>query len=77
MRWNLVLRYGVRVADQFLAAFDQVRGGYRHNPYWDLRTVLDLLPEQPGRPITPSEMPALEDFVEQALVELGAPAVRS
>jgi aminoglycoside phosphotransferase (APT) family kinase protein len=77
MRWNLALRYDVKVADRFLGAFDQVSGGYRHNPYWDLRTVLDLLPEQPGRPITPSEMPALEDFLEQALVELGAPAVHS
>jgi hypothetical protein len=38
--------------------------------------VLDLLPEHPGRPITPAEMPALEDFLEQALVELGAPAAR-
>jgi aminoglycoside phosphotransferase (APT) family kinase protein len=76
MRWNLALRYGVAVADQFLRAFDQVCGGYRHNPYWDLRTVLDLLPEPSGRPIGPAEIPPLEDFLEQALVELGAPAAR-
>jgi aminoglycoside phosphotransferase (APT) family kinase protein len=76
MRWNLAMRYDVSVADRFLRAFDQVSGGYCHNPYWDLRTVLDLLPEHPGRPITPAEMPALEDFLEQALVELGAPAAR-
>jgi aminoglycoside phosphotransferase (APT) family kinase protein len=77
MRSSLALRYGLKVADQFLRAFDQVSGGYRHNPYWDLRTVLDLLPEHPGRPITTTEMPALEDLLEQALIELGAPAVRS
>lgn len=77
MRVCLARRYGAGVADRFLAAFDQVCGGYRHDPYWDLRAVLDLLPEQPGRPIAPAEMPALEDFLEQALVDLGAPAARS
>jgi aminoglycoside phosphotransferase (APT) family kinase protein len=76
MRTMLALRYDLSVADRFLEAFEQVRGGYRHNPYWDLRTVLDLLPEQPGRPITPTEMPRLEDLLEQALVDLGAPATR-
>jgi aminoglycoside phosphotransferase (APT) family kinase protein len=76
MRWHLALRYDVAVADQFLEAFDQVSGGYRHNPYWDLRSVLDLLPEQPPRPISPSDIPALEDFLERALVDLGAPAAR-
>ncbi len=77
MRWHLARRYDVLVADRFVAAYDQVCGGYRHNPYWDLRTALDLLPERPDRPITPVEMTALEDFLEQALVDLGAPAARS
>jgi len=77
MRTHLALRYDVEVADRFVDAFDQVTGGYAHNPYWDLRTVLDLLPEQPGRPITPAEMPVLEDLLEHALVDLGAPAARS
>jgi aminoglycoside phosphotransferase (APT) family kinase protein len=74
MRWNLALRYGVPVADSFLSHFDQVSGGYQHDPYWDLRTVLDLLPERPSQPISEADMPALEDFLESALVELGAPA---
>lgn len=74
MRTMLTLRYDLSVADRFLGAFDQVRGGYRHNPYWDLRAVLDLLPEQPGRPFTPAEMTALEGVLERALSELGAPA---
>lgn len=76
MRAILALRYDAEVADRFLRDVDQVWGGYEHNPYWDLRGVLDLLPEQPGRPITPAEMPALEDLLEQALVQLGAPAAR-
>lgn len=76
MRTMLALRYDLPVADRFLGAFDQVRGGYRHDPYWDLRAVLDLLPEQPGRPFPPAEITALEDVLERALAELGAPAAR-
>ena len=74
MRRALALRYDITVADRFSACFDQVSGGYRHDPYWDLRTVLDLLPEQPGRTITAREIPALEDFLDHALADLGAPA---
>lgn len=74
MRWNLSLRYGTAVADRFLSAFDQVSGGYRHDPYWDLRTVLDVLPERSTHPISESDITALEDFLEGALLELGAPA---
>jgi aminoglycoside phosphotransferase (APT) family kinase protein len=77
MRCCLARRYGVEAGDRFLRAFDQVSGGYRHDPYWDLRPVLDLLPEHPGRPLTPAEAPILEEFLEHALVELGAPAARS
>src|SRR4051812_27975058 len=77
MRATLTRRYDLEVAARFLAAFEQVHGGYRHEPHWDLRTVLDLLPEQPGRAITTEAMPALEDLLEHALVELGAPAARS
>jgi aminoglycoside phosphotransferase (APT) family kinase protein len=74
MRWNLASRYGVDVADDFLQSFDQVSGGHLHDPYWDLRTVLDLLPEQHGRCIGAAQIPALERFLESALLELGAPA---
>jgi aminoglycoside phosphotransferase (APT) family kinase protein len=74
MRWNLALRYDVAVADHFLDAFDQVSGGYRHDPYWDLRAMLDLLPERHGWPISENDIPALEDFLESALAGLGAPA---
>jgi aminoglycoside phosphotransferase (APT) family kinase protein len=74
MRWNLALRYGVERADHFVHAFDQVSGGYQHDPYWDVRTVLDLLPERPGWSILPADIPVLEDFLVQALVQMGAPA---
>jgi aminoglycoside phosphotransferase (APT) family kinase protein len=74
MRWNLQLRYGVAVADRFLAAVDQVRGGYDHDPYWDMRSVLDLLPEEGGRTLDEAHVPLLESYLEGLLAQLGSPA---
>jgi aminoglycoside phosphotransferase (APT) family kinase protein len=74
MRWNLQLRYGVAVADRFLAAFDQVSGGYEHDPYWDVRCVLDLLPEEGGRTLDEAHVPLLESYLEGLLAQLGSPA---
>jgi aminoglycoside phosphotransferase (APT) family kinase protein len=73
MRRHLAVRYDITVADRFLAAFDQVSGGYRHDPYWDLRSVADLLPEQPDWSIDERDIPALEAILERALADLGAP----
>jgi aminoglycoside phosphotransferase (APT) family kinase protein len=74
MRWNLGLRYGVAAADRFLAAFDQVRGGYDHDPYWDLRCVIDLLPERGGdSALDEAQVPLLEAYVEGLLAQLGSP----
>jgi aminoglycoside phosphotransferase (APT) family kinase protein len=74
MRWNLGLRYGVAVADRFLAAFDQVRGGYDHDPYWDLRCVVDLLPERGDSALDEAHVPLLETYLESLLAQLGSPA---
>ncbi|WP_329518511.1 phosphotransferase family protein [Spirillospora sp. NBC_01491] len=74
MRRGLALRYGPGVADRFLAAFDQVSGGYRHDPYWDVRCLLDLLPETDGRVIDEAQVPLFEDYLAALLAELGAPA---
>jgi aminoglycoside phosphotransferase (APT) family kinase protein len=72
MRWNLALSYGIPVADRFLSAFDQVSGGYRHDPYWDLRSIADLLPEQSDSVIKERNIAVLEDYLEQLLAEIGA-----
>lgn len=68
MRWNLALRYGVQTADRFRSAFDQVRGGYDHHPYWDLRSVVDLLPD--GRQLSEAQVPLLEKYLECVLADL-------
>jgi len=45
-RHNLVAMYGPSVAEQFLAAYQQVVGpGFVYQPYWDLDTVLGALPQ--------------------------------
>jgi aminoglycoside phosphotransferase (APT) family kinase protein len=45
MRWNLAVSYGLDVADAFLERAD----AGPDQPYWDLATALDVLPEmEPG-----------------------------
>jgi hypothetical protein len=72
MRLNLALRYGPPAAERFVAAFDQVSGGYRHHPYWDMRCLLDLLPEDEGRIIDEAKMPLVEDYLASLLAQLSA-----
>jgi aminoglycoside phosphotransferase (APT) family kinase protein len=74
MRLQLALRYGEAVADRFLTTFDQVRGGYEHDPYWDVRCVLDLLPGRPGRSLDEAHVQLLEGYLVGVLDRLGSPA---
>ncbi|MEW2355163.1 aminoglycoside phosphotransferase family protein [Spirillospora sp. NPDC029432] len=67
MRLNLALRYGPPAAERFVAAFDQVSGGYRHDPYWDVRCLLDLLPEDDGSVLDEATMPLIEDYLARLL----------
>lgn len=69
MRRGLALRYGACVADRFLSAFDQVSGGYPHDPYWDVRSLLDLLPEADDRVIEEAEVPLYEDYLSKLLAD--------
>lgn len=71
MRAHLALRYGPPAADRFLASFDQVSGGYPHDPYWDVRALLDLLPEGSGRTVDEAHVPLFEDYLAARLAELG------
>ena len=67
MRLNLALRYGPTAAERFTAAFDQVSGGYPHDPYWDLRCLLDLLPETEDHTLDEATVPLLEDYLRTLL----------
>jgi aminoglycoside phosphotransferase (APT) family kinase protein len=74
MRWNLALRYGTQIAEGFLTAYQQVCGDHEHDPYWDIRAVLDLLPERGEQPIGEAYVPLLEDYLASALAQLGSGA---
>ncbi|HEX6472579.1 MAG TPA: aminoglycoside phosphotransferase family protein [Streptosporangiaceae bacterium] len=75
MRCHLAVRYGTAVADGFLAAVRQVCGDHDHDPYWDLRAVLDVLPERGDWMISEAHVPLLEDYLASALARLtGAPS---
>jgi aminoglycoside phosphotransferase (APT) family kinase protein len=69
MRRGLALHYGTSVADRFLSAFDQVSGGHAHDPYWDVRCLLDLLPEDHDTPMDEAKVPLYEDYLATLLVE--------
>jgi Ser/Thr protein kinase RdoA (MazF antagonist) len=74
MRWNLALRYGTEVAEAFGRAVRQVCGDHEHDPYWDVRAVLDLLPERDDWVISEAYVPMFEDYLAAALVRLGSVA---
>jgi aminoglycoside phosphotransferase (APT) family kinase protein len=62
LRWNLVLDHGQRVADALLPHPE-------HHPYYDVVTVLDVLPELDPTD-TQAELLRLEDHVARALAAL-------
>ena len=62
LRWNLVVDHGQRVADALLPHPE-------HHPYYDVVTVLDVLPELDPTD-THAELLRLEDHVARALAEL-------
>jgi aminoglycoside phosphotransferase (APT) family kinase protein len=70
MRWNLAVDYGQRAADDFLAAYLALRGDFTHDPYWDLRAVVDLLPESPDDPLPADMVAGLEAHLAQAMARL-------
>ncbi|MBB4778164.1 aminoglycoside phosphotransferase (APT) family kinase protein [Actinomadura catellatispora] len=69
MRRGLALRYGPPVADRFLTTFDQVSGGYPHDPYWDVRVLLDLLPEDETGVMDEAHVPLYENYLARILAQ--------
>jgi aminoglycoside phosphotransferase (APT) family kinase protein len=67
MRVNLATDLGLEWADEFLAAHHALTG-FEHHPWWDLATMVDVLPDwDPAGP----EVDRLEAFVAAALGRLG------
>jgi hypothetical protein len=59
LRWNLALDYGQRVADAVLPHPE-------HDPYYDVVTALDVLPEL-DTSFTHAELLRIEEHVARAL----------
>jgi hypothetical protein len=49
-RLNLVLMYGLAVADGFLGAYRDAVHGYEHDRYWDLDAALSWFPDPTSYP---------------------------
>jgi aminoglycoside phosphotransferase (APT) family kinase protein len=61
MRWNLVLDHGEEAADECLGRYyTQCDGAYEHHAYWDLRTLVDLLP---AADLTETQLARLETYL--------------
>jgi aminoglycoside phosphotransferase (APT) family kinase protein len=69
MRWNLAISYGIDVADAFLrrtsAGSDQ--------PYWDVVTALDVLPEIEPAAWARLDLERFERYVAGALTDATNP----
>ena len=72
LRWNIALDFGVRGADQALAAHRAVRGAaLDHHPCRDLVDVLDLVADvDPSDPLPRDERDRLEAYVSAVLLSL-------
>lgn len=45
-RTNLVQMYSIQLADEFLAHYSELKGGFKYNYYWDIDSIFDMnLPE--------------------------------
>jgi aminoglycoside phosphotransferase (APT) family kinase protein len=68
MRWNLALSYGLDAADEFLRRHRSLRSDTLDDQrYWDIVTVLDLVPEiEPGA-WAAFDLARLERYLESVL----------
>lgn len=68
LRWNLALSYGLDTADEFLRRHRSLAGeSLDDQHYWDLVTVLDLVPELDPTAWAAFDLARLERYVESVL----------
>ena len=71
MRWNLAVSYGLDAADEFLGAYRSLSGReLSDQPYWDVATVLDVLPEIHERDWSRFDLDRIERYAERAIADL-------
>ena len=73
MRANLAVSYSLETADAFLAAYgDAVGQVVSYDPWWDLRAVLDWVPELPAGSRPGAALQRFETLVARAVAAIGA-----
>jgi hypothetical protein len=71
MRWNLALTYGLDAADAFLSHHRSlIAKAFDDQHYWDLVTVLDLVPELDPRDWSRFDLDRLERYVQSVLARM-------
>lgn len=70
MRWNLAVTYGLDAAEEFLRLHRSLSSPASEDQhYWDLATVLDLVPELDPREWAEFDLKRLERYVESVLAQ--------
>ena len=68
LRWNLVVSYGELATEQYLACYRELSDiTVPADPHWDLRTVVDLMPDDG---LEPDVLARLEPYLERLLSTL-------
>ena len=70
MRANLALGYSLEVADAFLAAHTAAAGAGPYDPWWDIRAVLDWLPELHPTSTPAARLRRMEALVARAIASV-------
>ena len=69
MRWNLAMEYSVDAAEDFLAAHAGVTNGpLGSQPYWDVVTFVDVIPEMPS--LSPQDIERAEEYLATVLARI-------
>jgi hypothetical protein len=69
MRWNLAMEYSVDAADDFLAAHAAVTNGpLGSQPYCDVVTFIDVLPEMPT--LSPQDIERAEEYLATVVARI-------
>lgn len=72
LRWNLAVRHGIGAADRFLEYARRLSPtGIEEQRYWDVVTVLDLVPDLQPETWSAAKLRRLEGYLEGVLADSG------
>jgi aminoglycoside phosphotransferase (APT) family kinase protein len=71
MRWNLAITWSIETSDAFRRTWESITGTH-DDPEWDLRTLVDAMPDADNPDATRAGLERLERYLGRILDELGA-----